>query len=76
MLDGFGPAYDAFLTVDLDLDGPSFDDDRFALLGRIRPTRIVLYESTFVIKLSSKIKRTAKVPMKSGAGGGIRTRDN
>jgi len=70
----FDPGDHPFLVVDLDPDGPAFDDRRLVPFGGPGPVCAALCHATFVINLSSKIKVSSKTPAKDGGGGGNGTR--
>ena len=71
MLGVFDPGDHPFLAVDLDPDGPSFDDHRLVPFGGPGPVFAALYHATFVINLSSKIKESQKTQQKMVEAAGI-----
>ena len=67
----FDPGDHPFLVVDLDPDGPAFDDRRLVPFGGPGPVCAALCHATFVINLSSKIKESQKSQQKMVEAAGI-----
>ena len=67
----FDPRDHPFLTVDLDPEGPPFDDHRLVPFGGPGPVCAALCHAAFVINLSSKIKESQKSQQKMVEAAGI-----